>query len=599
MKSLTKLWSALALDCAIQCDTSCDRDIETMLERVEHEGDSFLTITLPSFASDFELGLELGEIDGPTLFRSFKKRGRLPVFLRGFVDQVFDRSTGMLREQPNTEAIRAIRQLCLIYKKIERETTDARKAAAEAAYISCESDLEGVEKSLTAVQRRDFSRSFAWLYSDVLNTLTRALESLDVSPRHGPGSTQDKLLGNRKYDFPRWTNRLESLFPYKYYCTHTWTNDSDYSYNSLPPEQEPPVKVVFVPKTQKTPRVIAMEPTHMQYVQQAIMQKLVPLLENSHIGLSQGFTDQSLNRAKARQGSISGAYATIDLSEASDRVLACLIEDALAPWPTVKEAVMSSRSLRSQLPSGRVISLKKFASMGSALCFPIEVMAFSAIIAVGFHKAGGHPMKNILRLFSMGEVRVYGDDIIVPVDSVYYVEEFLESYGLKVNRAKSFSNGKFRESCGGDYYDGQDVTPVRVRRDLPLNKQHVEEIVSTSATANLLSDAGYDRAAEYMHRVVEEILPLYPDVPRGSDLLGRWSYDPAPAGFSLKTFSPVFKGYAPYARSPMSPLNGVRALFKALTGKWDDPMFSEHLQRAGRPITYTLKRSVRSSSFIG
>jgi hypothetical protein len=131
MKSLTELWSVLALDCAKMCDTSCDRDIETMLDRVEHEGDSFLTITLPTFASDFELGLELGGIEGPTLFRSFKKRGRLPVFLRGFVDLVFDRSTGMIREQPDVNAIRAIRQLCLIFKKIERETTDARKAAAE------------------------------------------------------------------------------------------------------------------------------------------------------------------------------------------------------------------------------------------------------------------------------------------------------------------------------------------------------------------------------------------------------------------------------------------------------------------------------------
>lgn len=595
MKSLTKLWSALALDCAIQCDTSCARDIETMLERVEHEGDSFLTITLPSFAADLEIGLELGGIDGPTLFRSFKKRGRLPVFLKGFVDQVFDRSTGMLREQPSAEAIRAIRQLCLVFKKIERETTDARKAAAEAAYISCEADLERTEEALTDVQRQAFSRSFAWLYSDVLNDLTKAIERLEVVPRHGPGSTQDKLLGNRKYDFPTWTSRLEPLFPYRYFCTHTWQESSDYSYSSLPPGQEPPVKVVFVPKTQKTPRVIAMEPTHMQYVQQAIMTTLVPLLERSRIGASQGFTDQAPNRAKAREGSISGAYATIDLSEASDRVLACLIEDALAPWPTVQEAVMSSRSLRSMLPSGRVITLRKFASMGSALCFPIEVMAFSAIIFAGLREAGGHPVPDILRLFGSGEVRVYGDDIIVPVDSVFYVEEYLESFGLRVNRAKSFSQGKFRESCGGDYYDGVDVTPVRVRRDLPLSKQHAEELVSTSATANLLSDAGYGQASEYLHRTCEEILKVYPDIPRDSDLLGRWSYNPRPAGFSFKLWAPVFKGYAPYSSSPKSPLNGVRALFKALTGKWDDPRFRDHMTHAGRPITYTLKRSVRSA----
>jgi hypothetical protein len=595
MKSLTKLWSELARDCAEQCDTSCDRDIITMLDRVEHEGDSFLTITLPIYASDFETGLEQGRI-GPNLFQSFKKRSGLPVFLQGFLDQVFNRSTGIIREEPSHAAIRCIRQLTLFLKKIERETTDARKAAAELSYLNCETDLEATEKRLSDEQRRSFSRSFAWLYSDVLNDLTKAIERSDLKPKHGPGSTQDKLLGNRKWDFPTWTSRLESLFPYARYCAHTWFNLPDYRFSLLPEDQEPPVKVVFVPKTQKTPRVIAMEPTHMQYVQQALMTKLVPLLEKSQIGLSQGFSDQLLNRAKAREGSVTGYYATIDLSEASDRVLASLINDALAPWPTVQEAVMSSRSLRSKLPSGKEISLLKFASMGSALCFPIEVMAFSAIIFTAMREAGGYPAKNALHAFSAGEVRVYGDDIIVPVNCVSYVEEFLESYGLRVNRSKSFSKGKFRESCGGDYYDGTEVTPVRVRRDLPLNRQHVMELVSACSTANQLSDGGYNRAAEYLHGICEEILVTYPEVPRNCDILGRWSFDPTPVGYSSALQKPLFKGYAPYSKAPKSFLSGYRALFKALVGSWDDPLYKDHLTRAGRPITYTLKRSVRSTA---
>jgi hypothetical protein len=595
MKSLTRLWSELALDCAEQCDTSCERDIQTMHERVEHEGDSFLTITLPTFASDFERSLELGQI-GPGLFPSFKKRSGLPAFLRGFLGQVFESSTGMLREHPSHNAIRAIRQLTLIFKKIERETTEARREAAEAAYITCETDLRAIEESLDDAKRHDFVNSFAWLYSDVLNDLTKALESMEIKPKHGPGSTQDKLLGNRKWDLPRWTDRLEPLFPYARYCAHTWQPGSGYKYSLLPVELEPPVKVVFVPKTQKTPRVIAMEPTHMQYVQQAIMTTLVPLLENSRIGASQGFTDQAPNRAKAREGSVLGNLATIDLSEASDRVLASLVFQALAPWPTVQEAVAACRSLRSELPSGRVIDLVKFASMGSALCFPIEVMVFSAIIFTGLRQAGGHSAAHVLRMFAAGEVRVYGDDIIVPVDSVSYTEEYLETYGLRVNRSKSFSLGKFRESCGGDYYDGTEVTPVRVRRDLPSRRQHVEELVSTCSTANQLADGGFRRASEYLHKVVEGILPLYPDVPRGSDLLGRWSYDPKPVGFSSKWHVAMFRGYAPYSRAPKSLLSGYRALFKALSGNWGDPMYKDHMTHAGRPLTFALKRAWRAGA---
>lgn len=334
----------------------------------------------------------------------------------------------------------------------------------------------------------------------------------------------------------------------------------------------------------------------MQYVQQAIMTTLVPLLERSRIGLSQGFTDQAPNRAKARQGSVDGSVATIDLSEASDRVLASLICDALRPWPTVLEAVMASRSSRSELPSGRVIDLRKFASMGSALCFPMEVMAFSAIIFTALRKQGGHPAAETLRAFATGEVRVYGDDIVVPTDSVLCVEELLETYGLRVNRSKSFSLGKFRESCGGDYYDGVDVTPVRLRRDLPSRRQHVEELVSTCATANQLSDGGYDRAAEYLHMACESILRVYPEVPRGSDLLGRWSYDPKPHSYERKLHAPRFRGYAPYSKAPVSPLTGYRALFKALSGQWSDPLHKDHLTHSGRPLASALKMSWRVTS---
>lgn len=262
MKSLTGLWSELAQDCANQCGTSIDRDIITMLYRVEHEGDGFLTITLPQFCSDFEEALELNCISS-NHFIGFKKWRRLPAFLHGFVQMVFDDRTGYIHDQPDVAAIRAIRQLCLIFKKIERETTDSRKHRAELGYLKCEEDLESVDNSLSALNRHEFNVAFAWLYSGVLSRLNKAIESTSLKPKHGPGSTQDKLLGNQKWLFPTWTERLETVFPYAYYCTHTWIPFSGYKSTSLPEELEPPVKVVFVPKTQKTPRVIAMEPTHM------------------------------------------------------------------------------------------------------------------------------------------------------------------------------------------------------------------------------------------------------------------------------------------------------------------------------------------------
>jgi hypothetical protein len=404
--------------------------------------------------------------------------------LHGFVEQVFDDRTGSLHDRPSVNAIRAVRQLTLVFKKIERETTEARKRNAELSYLNCEVDLERVDESLSAIDRHEFNIAFAELYSPVLNRLNEAIERGEVKPKHGPGSTQDKLLGNRKWLFPKWTERLENVFPYAQYCSHTWMPLSDYRTTTLPMEQEPPVKVVFVPKTQKTPRVIAMEPTHMQYMQQAIMTTLVPLLENSWIGRSQGFSDQLPNRDLAREGSRSRRYATIDLSEASDRVLNSLVLSATRAWPTVQEALQATRSTHSQLPSGKVIKLRKFASMGSALCFPLEVMVFTTLVYMGIARTGAYSRDERYELFMSGEVRVYGDDIIVPADSTSCVEMTLESFGLKVNRSKSFSEGYFRESCGGDYYSGTDVTPVRLRVDLPSRKQHAQQIVSVRALAD-------------------------------------------------------------------------------------------------------------------
>lgn len=108
MKSLTGLWSELARDCANQCGTSVEKDIDSVLSRVETEGDSFLTITLPNFAQSFEEALELGSIQA-NHFIGFKKWRRLPAFLRGFVELVFDPGTGLLRTDPSVAAVRCVR----------------------------------------------------------------------------------------------------------------------------------------------------------------------------------------------------------------------------------------------------------------------------------------------------------------------------------------------------------------------------------------------------------------------------------------------------------------------------------------------------------
>jgi hypothetical protein len=60
----------------------------------------------------------------------------------------------------------------------------------------------------------------------------------------------------------------------------------------------------------------------------------------------------------------------------------------------------------------------------------------------------------------VGQVAVFGDDVVIPVDSRELFVDALEILDFKVNLGKSFWTGKFRESCGVDSFSGVTVTPA-------------------------------------------------------------------------------------------------------------------------------------------
>ena len=116
MKSHIALLKQLLNDISNWCCTSTSRDFETVTRRLEHEGNSFLTITLPAFCQDFERGLELGRVSSSS-FCGFHKRRALPQFLGGLLRMVFDSESGVLLKETNIHAIFAIRQFCLFFQK--------------------------------------------------------------------------------------------------------------------------------------------------------------------------------------------------------------------------------------------------------------------------------------------------------------------------------------------------------------------------------------------------------------------------------------------------------------------------------------------------
>jgi len=596
MKSLVNLLSALLADAGSICSVETARDLITIKSRTQHEGISFLTITLPEFASDFERGLELGRIDS-TLFLGWRKRGCLPAFLQGFTSLVFG-PDGRVRDEANASAVFCVRQICRIFKKVRIPCSSERESATFRKYHDLEASL-----SDTLCVPDDRLHHFRGVCRIIWDTVfgREEFNSSRLVPRHGPGATAERISGNAKYAHHVWYERLSDVFHFDEYIFSSLSQFDDplYGYNSvkfIEEHQELPVRVISVPKTLKGPRIIAIEPVCMQYVQQAVGRYVMDSIEGSTLTRkSIRFTDQSVNQQLAMQSSLQKDLATLDLSDASDRVLLDSVRHMLHSQPNLLAAVEACRSRTAQTPDGKVISLKKFASMGSALCFPIESMYFYSVIVhtlLWERKLTPH-IADIRKMSAM--VHVYGDDIIVPVHETDSVIEGLTLFGNKVNTTKSFWNGSFRESCGCDAFNGIDVTPVYVREMRPKTRRDSAGLISWVSTSNQLHAAGCWRSAQLMKHEVERVLGSLPVVGSESPGLGWTSFLGVPTRVMCRHMHiPLVKTHKVITRRERDALEGYPALLKYFLRTEKAvrpiPISKEHLQFSVRNGSVSRKR---------
>lgn len=240
-------------------------------------------------------------------------------------------------------------------------------------------------------------------------------------------------------------------------------------------------QTIFVPKSYKTFRTISMESSTLQYFQQGVWGVIDELVaKSSYLRNRIGFHDQTRNTQLAKQGSIARNFATIDLSAASDSVGYDLVKKLFrGTW--LLRYLVATRSTKTLLPDGRIVELKKFAPMGSALCFPIETIIFASICE---YVTREHRVS--------GQYSVFGDDIIVPTQCVDQTMKTLTSLGFVVNNDKSFYRKDcwFRESCGGEFCDGFDVTPMRVSRKY-ASRERLVRLAKLIELANNAFKKGY------------------------------------------------------------------------------------------------------------
>ena len=604
ISSYLEVMQAIYKDACVKCGAEVSiRDLKTIRSRVKSEGISFLTITLPEFAQDFERSLEFGFVDSNS-FRRFRKLRRIPAFLQGFVSRIFDIETGRINDDvlhtPNiaSDLVASVRQICLAFKKIKLPCSPKRVYKAIEGFIENERSF-----NLFPLPKEDdslFGAVSSVLWDNIMGDLRLDM----LVPRHGPGHTADKRMGNQKFVWRVWHERLEPYFPlidsaYSASCREVWTESEELKMvRFVHSDEEQPVKVTPVPKTLKGPRIIAIEPCCMQYSQQAIARALMSLLQSYSVTRGHiNFRDQRINQQKAIMSSTDGRLATIDLSEASDRVPVGYALRMFQSNPDLKDAIEACRSTSAKTPSGHIVPLRKFASMGSALCFPVEAMYFYTICVVALLVGRNLPVSHRNVHHVSRDVFVYGDDILVPVDFAPIVLSHLRKYNCKVNDRKTFYRGYFRESCGVDVYAGQEVTPSYINTAPPENKQQASNLVSWVASANHFYKKGYLLTSQILFSKVESILGDLPWVSDTASILGRnhpW-VSVVSKRYNRKLQSMEIKGWSPEPVYRTDTLAGYGALQKSLTkleGLKDlsaprDPL---HLERSALHGEVTLKR---------
>ncbi len=203
-------------------------------------------------------------------------------------------------------------------------------------------------------------------------------------------------------------------------------------------------KLIFVEKNAKTHRPICVEPLLNGFMQLGIGAYLKDRLR---IHAKQDLGDQVRNQSLAQAASVSGKLATIDLSSASDTLAFSVVFDLL---PEEWVDLLATFRTGHMNYGGREYELEKFSSMGNGYTFELESLIFWALSSACTELSGE----------DRDLVSVYGDDIIVPVKAVDLLMATLTWCGFNLNREKSFWTGKFRESCGADWLDGDAVRPV-------------------------------------------------------------------------------------------------------------------------------------------
>lgn len=323
----------------------------------------------------------------------------------------------------------------------------------------------------------------------------------DIVPDIGPGQTWEKRI---RVDRPGYA--CDPRFAFK---------------GSIQEHDVPENRACCVPKDYRRPRLIFVEPSSRMLIQKGLMAWMVECSNRSPFLHSLvDFEDQETQRRKLRQHGV----ATIDLSDASDRINRLLVWRCFRHRPVLRSLLFRARSKTCDSKA-----FTCFSTMGNATTFTTMTILLAAVVLVAYDEV----LVKLPRMASkLAKAGIFGDDIVVDERAYGDVCCILSRIGLIVNTAKSFCSSPFVESCGLDLYLGRDVTPLKIKG---LNGVGHEAWSKMISYANTLFHTGYWRAGDTL---VSEILARWPKTslgPYGSpdclwscvskDVDGPWNKD--------------------------------------------------------------------------
>lgn len=396
-----------------------------------------------------------------------------------------------------------------------------RKTVAYSKYIAAEQQCAATNARLTPLLNHFYSDVRDLPIGDFLqrvrchvSAVIGRVPSEALNPRFGPGATiEDRgrltTVCDKMVSTPALTT---GALPFLELWKHTaWGRGYLLRY-----EKRGRLKIVdfgrytTAPKDALTDRSIEIQPSINMFYQLPIGGVIRRRLKKVGIDLDNG---QDVHRRVACEASVTGQFSTIDLSSASDTISTEVVKALLPPmWYDVLSSLRTSKSLT---PSGIKLFLSKFSAMGNGFTFELETLIFSSLVHCTLESIGIQAKAGV-------NYWVYGDDIIVPNEATRAVLAVLAYFGFTPNRHKTFSTGPFRESCGGDFFDGKPVRAHFQKESLDKHQPHTYiSLANGLRRCWLRLPTGQRRAAlvATWHWVLDQI-PAEIRLLRGPDSLG-------------------------------------------------------------------------------